>query len=1043
MRYILERVRKIATDIKENVYTNKLEIKNFQYKEGNFLGIEAINSDTSEWINFNSDKDNWGGTDDKHFWFRTSVTVPQEFEGQVLALDIYAFEEGWDAVNPQFILYVNGEHIQGLDINHREVILTNNAKAGEVYEIDLHSYTGRTWDKRLTLNASLVTIDLAARDLYFNLQVPVWSCEKIDEDDKKRIDMLLVLNDAINLLDLRKVFSKEYNESIKKANKFLEVEFYEKLCGHEDYVATCVGHTHIDVAWWWTVAQTREKVGRSFSTVLKLMDQYPEYIFMSSQPQLYKFIKEDYPDIYEKIKEKVKEGVWEPEGAMWLEADCNVTSGESLIRQILHGKRFFKEEFNVENEVLWLPDVFGYSAALPQILKKSNVNYFMTTKIAWNQFNKMPYDTFMWKGIDGTEILTHFITTTDPNQDKKCHFTTYNGILHPGSIKGAWDRYQQKEINDDVLVCYGYGDGGGGVSYEMLETGRRMAKGIPGMPKVKLGNSLDYFKKLEKKVEGNKRLPRWVGELYLEYHRGTYTSMARNKRDNRISEQLYESTEKVNSLAMLLGKEYPAENINKNWENILLNQFHDILPGTSIKKVYDVTDEDYKRIIGSGKEMLADGINYIAENISLKNKSVVVFNTLGFDRDDIVEFEVPSDINMPAVLDGNEEIECQLIDDGKAIFFAKGIPANGHKAFEIIEATKSSSTNLTIEKNYIENKFFDIKINEEGNITSIIDKKSNREVLKEGQTANVLQAFEDKPMDYDNWDIDIYYDEKMWLVNDVQHIEVIERGNVRSTLEIKRKFQDSTIIQKVYIYNDIPRIDFDTNIDWKESQVLLKAAFPVDINSNEATYEIQYGNVKRPTHRNTSWDEARFEVCGHKWVDLSEGNYGVSLMNNSKYGHDILDGVMRLTLLKSGILPNTTSDQEVHNFIYSIYPHTGDYKDAGTVKMAYNLNVPLYSKVEEAHEGSLESKSSLVKVDKDNVIIEVIKKAEDSDELVIRMYECHNMRTNVTLEMISEIESVKECNLMETDISELSKDGNKVSFEMKPFEILTLKVKLK
>ncbi|MDU4325026.1 MAG: alpha-mannosidase [Clostridium celatum] len=1043
MRYILERVRKIATDIKENVYTNKLEIKNFQYKEGNFLGIEAINSDTSEWINFNSDKDNWGGTDDKHFWFRTSVTVPQEFEGQVLALDIYAFEEGWDAVNPQFILYVNGEHIQGLDINHREVILTNNAKAGEVYEIDLHSYTGRTWDKRLTLNASLVTIDLAARDLYFNLQVPVWSCEKIDEDDKKRIDMLLVLNDAINLLDLRKVFSKEYNESIKKANEFLEVEFYEKLCGHEDYVATCVGHTHIDVAWWWTVAQTREKVGRSFSTVLKLMDQYPEYIFMSSQPQLYKFIKEDYPDIYEKIKEKVKEGVWEPEGAMWLEADCNVTSGESLIRQILHGKRFFKEEFNVENEVLWLPDVFGYSAALPQILKKSNVNYFMTTKIAWNQFNKMPYDTFMWKGIDGTEILTHFITTTDPNQDKKCHFTTYNGILHPGSIKGAWDRYQQKEINDDVLVCYGYGDGGGGVSYEMLETGRRMAKGIPGMPKVKLGNSLDYFKKLEKKVEGNKRLPRWVGELYLEYHRGTYTSMARNKRDNRISEQLYESTEKVNSLAMLLGKEYPAENINKNWENILLNQFHDILPGTSIKKVYDVTDEDYKRIIGSGKEMLADGINYIAENISLKNKSVVVFNTLGFDRDDIVEFEVPSDINMPAVLDGNEEIECQLIDDGKAIFFAKGIPANGHKAFEIIEATKSSSTNLTIEKNYIENKFFDIKINEEGNITSIIDKKSNREVLKEGQTANVLQAFEDKPMDYDNWDIDIYYDEKMWLVNDVQHIEVIERGNVRSTLEIKRKFQDSTIIQKVYIYNDIPRIDFDTNIDWKESQVLLKAAFPVDINSNEATYEIQYGNVKRPTHRNTSWDEARFEVCGHKWVDLSEGNYGVSLMNNSKYGHDILDGVMRLTLLKSGILPNTTSDQELHNFIYSIYPHTGDYKDAGTVKMAYNLNVPLYSKVEEAHEGSLESKSSLVKVDKDNVIIEVIKKAEDSDELVIRMYECHNMRTNVTLEMISEIESVKECNLMETDISELSKDGNKVSFEMKPFEILTLKVKLK
>ena len=398
---------------------------------------------------------------------------------------------------------------------------------------------------------------------------------------------------------------------------------------------------------------------------------------------------------------------------------------------------------------------------------------------------------------------------------------------------------------------------------------------------------------------------------------------------------------------------------------------------------------------------------------------------------------------MPAVLDGNEEIECQLSDDGKAIFFAKGIPANGHKAFEIIEATKSSSTNLTIEKNYIENKFFDIKINEEGNITSIIDKKSNREVLKDGGIGNQIQAFEDKPMCFDNWDIDIYYKEKIWIVDDIQSINVVERGPVRSTLRVERKFLNSKIIQNIHIYNDIPRIDFDSYIDWKEHDIVLKAAFPVDIHTNEATYEIQYGNVKRPTHRNTSWDEARFEVCGHKWVDLSEGNYGVSLMNNSKYGHDILDGVMRLTLLKSGILPNTTSDQEVHNFIYSIYPHTGDYKDAGTVKMAYNLNVPLYSKVEEAHEGSLESKSSLVKVDKDNVIIEVIKKAEDSDELVIRMYECHNMRTNVTLEMISEIESVKECNLMETDISELSKDGNKVSFEMKPFEILTLKVKLK
>ncbi len=387
------------------------------------------------------------GGEESHGWFKTSVKVPEEICRTNYCFKFSYFLGDWDnTTNPQFILYVNGEHIQGLDVNHQETILTHNAVAGEVYNIDLHAHIGRIEGKKSTLHGKLVTIDEEARKLYFNLSVPHIVAIKLHEEDKRRIDMLTVLNDTINLIDLRRPFTKEYNESLKIANKYIEENFYDKMCGHEDMVATCVGHTHIDVAWLWTVAQTREKVARSFSTVLKLMEEYPEYIFMSSQPQLYKFLKEDHPKVYEKVKEKVREGVWEPEGAMWLEADCNVTSGESLIRQILHGKRFFKEEFNVDNEILWLPDVFGYSAALPQILKKSDVNYFMTTKISWNQINKMPYDTFMWKGIDGTEILTHFITTTYPDQDPfKETMTTYCGNIHPGSIMGAWNRYQQKK----------------------------------------------------------------------------------------------------------------------------------------------------------------------------------------------------------------------------------------------------------------------------------------------------------------------------------------------------------------------------------------------------------------------------------------------------------------------------------------------------------------------------------------------------------------------------------------------------------------------
>ena len=1045
MRFIQERIRKTYEEIGRYVYSNTLNIDNYKFINGKYDNIDEIKKAPEEgWIDFKTG-DLWG--EESHGWFKTSVKVPEEFEGQTIALSFHTFLGDWDnTTNPQFILYVNGEHIQGLDINHQETILTHNAIPGEVYNIDLHAHIGRIEGKKSSLYGKLVTIDEEARKLYFNLSVPHIIATKLHEEDKRRIDMLKVLNETINLIDLRRPFSKEYSESLKVANQYIEENFYEKMCGHEDMIATCVGHTHIDVAWLWTVEQTREKVARSFSTVLKLMEEYPEYIFMSSQPQLYKFLKEDHPKVYERVKEKVREGVWEPEGSMWLEADCNVTSGESLIRQILHGKRFFKEEFNVDNEILWLPDVFGYSAALPQILKKSDVNYFMTTKISWNQFNKMPYDTFMWKGIDGTEILTHFITTTYPDQDPfKETMTTYSGNIHPGSIMGAWNRYQQKDINNDVLVAFGFGDGGGGATYEMLENGRRLSKGIPGAPKVKIGKAKDYFHRLEENLEGNNKLPKWVGELYLEYHRGTYTSMARNKRDNRICENLYTTAEKFNSIAMLLGKKYPLADLNAAWETILLNQFHDILPGSSIKEVYDVTKEEYKDLIEKGNNFVNLALDNITSEINLKERSVVVFNSLGFERDDIAIFSLPEDIENPALLDGEEEIICQRIEDGKkAIFFAKGIPANGYKSFKIIEASRNKEVeNISLSEKEAENDFLRIKFNEEGNIVSLFDKRLEREVLKEGALGNRLQAFEDKPMEYSNWDIDIYYKEKMWNIDDVRSIEVVEEGPVRSTLRIERKFLESTIIQNIYIYRDLDRIDFNSYVDWKEHEVLLKTSFPIDLNATEATYEIQYGNVKRPTHSNTSWDEARFEVCGQKWADISEGDFGVSLLNNCKYGHDIQDGDMRLTLLKSGTHPWTETDQEEHFFTYSIYPHKGTWKEAYTVQKAYELNQPLYTKVCEKHEGSLEDSLGLVKVNRDNIMIEVIKKAEDTDHLIIRMYEFFNSRTRATLEFSREIHEAFECNLMERDLEKIDFKDNKIDFTIKPFEIKTFKIKLK
>ncbi|MGL5417632.1 MAG: alpha-mannosidase, partial [Clostridium sp.] len=466
MHYLLERIDKTCGEIAKHVYRDEVKLENYRYIDGNYHNIEGIKAAKEEDFRDFNNGDLWGGRD-CHGWFKCEVIVPERFEGQTIALNLSTFEEGWDATNPQFILYVNGEQIQGVDINHREIILSHEAVPGTKYEIDLHAYAGMLADKLATLHGKLVVIDMDARRLYWNLKVPVDVCKELEKEDKNRIDMITVLNEGINLIDLRRPKSELYDKSVRDANNFIEDEFYGKLCGHSDVVATCVGHTHIDVAWLWTVAQTREKVARSFSTVLKLMEEYPEYVFMSSQPQLYKFLKEDHPGIYEKVKKKVEEGVWEPEGAMWLEADCNVTSGESLVRQILHGKRFFKEEFNVDNKILWLPDVFGYSAALPQILKKSDVDYFMTTKIAWNQFNKIPNDTFMWQGIDGSEVLTHFITTTGPGQERESHFTTYNGHVQPDAVMGAWRRYQNKNLNNDVLISFGWGDGGGGATLEM------------------------------------------------------------------------------------------------------------------------------------------------------------------------------------------------------------------------------------------------------------------------------------------------------------------------------------------------------------------------------------------------------------------------------------------------------------------------------------------------------------------------------------------------------------------------------------------------
>lgn len=1029
MRFIEDRISVICNELKELAFVKKEPVKGVVYKKGLYFYPYEAEQSAEPWEEFDSKTMHWYGPDE-HYWFRAEYTVPKSMDGKTLYLKVATQVDHWDyAKNPQFLLFVNGQMTQGMDLNHQTVMLERCAKEGETYTIDLQGYTGVMFAE-LTFTMETVEVDETINEIYYDIVVPLQGFSRMQEDDKVRKDLRTILNNTVNLLDLRTPYSEEFYQSIEEAHNYIQKALYEDMSGYEDVIASCIGHTHIDVAWLWTVAQTREKVARSFSTVLKYMDEYPEYKFMSSQPALYQFLKERYPETYEKIKERVKEGRWEPEGGMWVEADCNLTSGESLVRQFLYGKKFFKDEFGIDSRILWLPDVFGYSGALPQIMKKSGIKYFMTTKLAWNQINKVPYDTMMWRGIDGSEIFTHLITTLGVGQSEADFFTTYNGMLHPDAILGGWHRYQNKDINNDILIAFGYGDGGGGPTREMLETSKRMEKGIRGIPKVRQEFAGNYFEELEERVEGNKSLPVWEGELYFEYHRGTYTSMGRNKRSNRRCEQLLMDAELLEVLTGTSEK----EEMDKIWRTVLLNQFHDILPGSSIAEVYEVTKKEYAEIESRLAEMIAEKLNLLMDGGQDK---ISVFNTLGFDRNDVVSL---GDCHAAALTDESGKIYPVQETAQGAVAYITDIPAKGGKTLQLLDTVKEEASRIQITENGIETPFYRISIDENGLFTSIYDKECDREVLKAGEKGNLLRMYEDKPMHYDCWDIDMYYSEKYWDAEKADKIQWTEEGPVRATLEIQRTISNSVIKQKIHFYADSRRIDFSTWVDWKEHQHLLKVHFPVNIHSDEATFEVQFGNLKRKIHGNTSWDEARFESCGQKWMDISEGHYGVSLLNDCKYGYSVKDSNIALTLIKSGIEPNKTADQEEHVFTYALYPHKEMWSAAGTVQEAYKLNQPAY-----ATKGELKNTGkSFISTDKDNIIIETVKPAENGDGMIVRLYDCENSLTKATLTFAEGmLESVEECNLMEEKEADIESCGNSFTVSVKPYEIKTYRVRLK
>jgi len=1043
------------------------ELEPYRYRDGRSIDTFRIQRDEDGRIGAYppADGDGWGEIRigdrwkgrDVYYWLAADVSIPAEWAGRKV-FGRFRLGQTGEGTNSGFesLLFLDGEPYQGVDSNHEEVLLPD-AAPGRTVQLRFRLWSGlggyqsgREMESRIEF-ASVCWLDEVCDDLYYTARALLDTIRLLPESRAERHQLLTTLDQAFLLLDWSVPASAEFYESVAAARERLRERLASMPKVH-DVVVQCIGHTHIDVAWLWRLKHTREKAARSFSTVLRLMEEYPDYIFLQTQPQLYEYIKTDYPDIYEKMKARIQEGRWEAGGAMWLEADCNLSSGESLVRQLLYGIRFFREEFGVECKYLWLPDVFGYSWALPQILRKAGIESFMTTKISWNQYNRMPHDTFLWRGIDGTEILTHFITTPDPGGNEGAFYYTYNGKVTPSSVQGIWEGYRDKSINTNLLLAYGYGDGGGGVNREMLEMRRRLDE-IPTLPFVKTGRADDYFEALQERVRtAEGYVHTWDGELYLELHRGTYTSQAYNKKMNRKLELLYREAEWLQAMSGILSgvegaapEGEGAADLYEGWKIILRNQFHDIIPGSSIREVYEDSRVEYEEALAIGTRSWDRSAARLTTGRA-QDGYVTVFNGSPWERTDTVRIPASS---------GDRGDDVQWLDASGAPLLAQligdqwwvrveDVPPMGYAVIRRAASAGSRGTDAServfeIEESGIKTPYYEIAWDASGRLVRLYDRAARREVLAEGEAGNRFEVFEDKPKSrHEAWDIDIFYTEKREEVSALVRVEAAECGPLAAVVRFEWTYRSSTITQEMVVYANDRRIDFRTRVDWQERRKLLKAAFPLRIRATEATYDIQFGNVKRPTHWNTSWDYARFETVGHQWADLSERGYGVSLLNDCKYGYDAKDHVLRLTLIKSAMVPDPTADLGEHEFTYSLYPHASDWYEGGTVPAAWSLNNPLtYAPGKPSRDAF-----GLFRISSDRVMVDALKKAEDSDAYVLRVHEFAGMSGDVRIESDASIASWQECDLLEQPIGE-QQHSSVIEMQMKPYDIRTFLVRFR
>ena len=969
-------------------------------------------------------------------WFRGDATVPTECAGERVLLQSasHGAENGLQGVETRVL--VDGVSRGLFSRNHSAVMLTAKAKAGAKHHIAVEAYSGHDRPpcnpggqyiqvprKAHTFEGLYLVLEReVVSGFVYDLRVLLDLVDRLDANSLRRAKIVRALSRVFAAVDAIPAEREEehWTEGLAEARRIMR-PLMETPNGPTTPFYGIIGNSHIDTAWLWPLAESWRKCSRTFSSVLSLMERYPEFLFVQPAACHAEMTERLYPEIFERVREKVREGRWEPNGGTWVEPDGNIPSGEAFVRQFLVGQGATRRMFGYTSDTMWMPDTFGYSAALPQIMRGCGIEFFCTQKISWNDTTVFPHDSFHWRGIDGSEVLAHFNTTY---------------VIPPTvpQLIDHWNRVPDKDVQDRRLGAFGYGDGGGGPTVEMLESARRL-RDIEGCPRAEYMTVSEFMTRLRDDIGYD--LPTWDGEIYLELHRGTLTSIAKIKRGNRKLEFALRDAEMMGAIAALRGAEYPVDTLLEIWKDLLTHQFHDILPGSSIPIVNDQAFEMYERRIAEAREIAADGLKHVVGAPRGQAKALALFNALSWRRDGEIAIDDAPEGARP------EGVTHQWVaapDGAKRLIVAGAeLPALGSAILPLGSAAEAGTESpFVVSGDRVETPHARVRFDKAGRIVSLIDKVSGREVVKPGGVVNCLLSGEDVPHNYDNWDIDRSQRLKRRAEDRLVASEVVAEGPLQ--LRIRRRYEigfGSALVQDVVFHAESPQIDFETVVDWNEKHMLLQAGFDFDVLASSARSEIQFGHVERPTHENQADDWARFETCAHKWTDVSDNGFGVAILNDCKYGVGAVGGRLTLSLLKSGRAPDDRGEKGRHVFTYSVLPHAGAWSVESVVRPAYELNTRVLASSAPAQAEAL---ASLVEVDAPNVIVESVKWAEEGDAVVLRLYEAGKTVADATVSFGFDAKSVAETNMLEENASEprLTKVGS-VRLRFRPFEIKTLR----